>query len=612
VAAALALRESPSAGVLDQLVGSLRDTECLIVLDNCEHLRDACAELADALLTRCAAVRILATSREPLGVSGEVDYPVSPLGVPPEGAGVEELRAAEAVRLFFARARQARPRLEENETALSVAGRIARDLDGLPLALELAAARAKTLSVDEIAAGLADRFRFLVSWRRLTAARHRTLREAMDWSFDLLGADEQRFLASLSVFSGGFSRTAAAEVCVEGDGDRALSSLARLVDASLVLADEQDGAMRYRLLETVRQYGAERLENEGLASAARERHAAHFTGFVELAWRRQLYVDLDAYVRYLEREVDNLRAALAWSRESGDAERSLRLARATWLLWWVRGRPGEGRRWLEGALALGAGAEPLLRAEALEGAAGLAWTQGDLDSADELADEALSLFVAADDARGEYGALTILGHVAHGRELLDRAEHLFERTASAAERIEHDALRRQDVALTQHNLGSVAFARGDLARASERYEAAASLYEGLSDEGGVALSRLFLGLVEEAAGRVEPAAELLRRALAFYEEMGFDHYTLVGLEGAAAIAHRRGRPADGTRLLAGAAAMRERLGGIVGGVPRARREELLLSTREQLGESAFELLWHEGRSLPERALLDLAEGALAD
>jgi predicted ATPase/DNA-binding SARP family transcriptional activator len=611
VSGMLDIRENSRIGVGDQLVGRLRDAELLLVLDNCEHVRGACAELATALLTGCARVRVLATSREPLGVAGEIDYPVPPLGLPPGEAGIDELRTSQAVRFFLARAREARPRLQENDAAVIVAGRIARDLDGLPLALELAAAHAKALSLEEIATALADRFRFLVSWRRLTAARHRTLREAMDWSFDLLSDDERRLLSSLSVFAGGFSRNAAAEICLDGEDDRALFLLGRLVDASLVIADEHDSETRYRLLETVRQYGADHLDEDGL-TATRRRHAAHFTEFVELAWREQRYVDLDAYVRYLEREVDNLRAALAWSRDSGDAEQSLRLARATWLLWWIRGRASEGRRWLEGALALEADTDPLLRAEALEGAAGLAWTQGALDSAEELAEQALQLFVTADDARGEYGALTVLGHVAEGRERFDLAEQLFDRTTSAAERIENDDLRRQNVALTQHNLGSVTFARGDLVRASERYKAAASLYEAMSDQEGVALSNLFLGLVEGEAGRVEAAAKLLHEALHFYREMGFDYYTLLGLEGAAAVAHQRDRLPDGTRLLAGAAAMRERLGDIVGGVQRARREQILFRARERLGDSAFELLWHEGRSLPAHVLLELADRVLAD
>ena len=234
----------------------LRQAESLLVFDNCEHLLEAAGELAGEVLAGCPRVRILATSREQLGLPGEADYPVPPLALPRVGATPEELRSSEAVRLFLTRARAARPRLTDDDEALATAARICSDLDGLPLAIELAAARAKALSLEEIATRLADRFRFLVSWRRLTPARHRTLREAMDWSHELLSAEERALLAQLSVFAGGFTLAAAAKVCVDGDDAVAVDLIGRLLDASLVVAEERDGEMRYRLLETVRQYAA--------------------------------------------------------------------------------------------------------------------------------------------------------------------------------------------------------------------------------------------------------------------------------------------------------------------------------------------------------------------
>ena len=233
-----------------------------MLLDNCEHLRHACAELALALLPACPRLRLLATSREPLGADGETDYPVPPLS----GEAVEgepgRPRASEAVLLFLARARAARPHLVADEAALAAAERICAELDGLPLAIELAAARAKALSFPEIEARLADRFRFLVSWRRLTPARHQTLREAMDWSYELLTPEEQSFLPRLVVFTGGFTLAAAAAVCLDGDSERALELVGRLVDASLVVPRQHDGVTRYRLLETVRQYARERIGDE--------------------------------------------------------------------------------------------------------------------------------------------------------------------------------------------------------------------------------------------------------------------------------------------------------------------------------------------------------------
>ena len=192
----------------------------LIVLDNCEHLREACAELCGRLLGSCPRLRVLATSREALGVPGEVDYPVPPLPVPSSEADPDELRASEAVRLFMARASDVQPRLSAAPEAFATAARICRDLDGLPLAIELAAARAKAFSFEEIASRLDDRFQFLVSWRRLSPARHRTLRAAMDWSYELLSDEERTLLGRLSVFAGGFTLAAAAAVCLCRPGRR--------------------------------------------------------------------------------------------------------------------------------------------------------------------------------------------------------------------------------------------------------------------------------------------------------------------------------------------------------------------------------------------------------
>ena len=208
-----------------------------VVLDNAEHVRSGAADVADALTARCPEVRVVVTSRIPLGSQGEIEFPVSPMPVPSESATAEDLRASDAVRLLVERAQASRPTSAPDERALAEAARICRDLDGLPLAIELAAARAKAMTLHEIAGRLDDRFRFLVSWRRVTPARHQTLKQAIDWSFDLLSVADQQFFASLAVFAGGFTLESAAGVCVEGDESRALDAVTRLVDASLVVAD---------------------------------------------------------------------------------------------------------------------------------------------------------------------------------------------------------------------------------------------------------------------------------------------------------------------------------------------------------------------------------------
>jgi len=542
LAGALDLREPAQGGVLDALVTRLREADLLLLLDNCEHLRDACAELAHGLLSSCPRLRILATSRAALGAAGEVDYAVQPLSLPSPGAGPQELSASDAVALFLARARAVRPQLAPDAAALATAARICAEVDGLPLAIELAAARLKALSLDEIAARLADRFRFLVAWRRLTPARHRTLREALDWSHALLSDDERTLLARLAAFRGGFTLAAAAAVCLDGDEERALDLVGRLVDASLVVAEETCGQTRYRLLETVRQYGEEQLAARGETGRIRRRHRDYMLLLVEEKAVGQ-QTRLTGWAEEIGRERANLRAALEWSRDAGEDEELIRLAAAVWRFWWVSGDLTEGRAWLETALERGRDLDPALRARAFEGAAGLAWAHGDLDSAQELARAALPLFVAAEDRRGEESSLIILGHVALAREQFRAARDLFGRARVLAEQG-----RSSNVAVATHNLGSVAFGEGDLERAECLYLQAFSRYGEAGDAYGVALAELYLGLVAVEASRGDEAAGYLRRALPVFREMGFLQYAAQCVDGVAAVALARGRPHEAARL----------------------------------------------------------------
>jgi predicted ATPase/DNA-binding SARP family transcriptional activator len=282
VARSLELQEHAGTPLIDLLLHRLRETQLLLVLDNCEHVTQGCAQLTAALLESCPRLHVLMTSREPLGVFGEFEFQVLPLGVPSGDDDPDEARASEAVHLFLERARAVRQR-PDDDTAVATAGRICRDLEGLPLAIELAAARTKALSLDEISERLSDRFRFLVSWRRLATARHRTLREAIDWSYELLAPAERSLLRQASVFGGGFRLSAAADICLGGDEERALTLVERLVDASLLNPEEADAATRYRLLETVREYAAGRLREAGEENAVKSAHARYY---LELAERQ--------------------------------------------------------------------------------------------------------------------------------------------------------------------------------------------------------------------------------------------------------------------------------------------------------------------------------------
>jgi predicted ATPase/DNA-binding SARP family transcriptional activator len=350
---ALGVRQAGDVPVMEALRFRLRSAELLLVLDNCEHLLGACAQLAGGLLAGAPGLRVLATSREPLGVPGEVTCLVPPLALPAERAGAVAIAGTPAVRLFLDRSWAARAGAGRAGAPVAVIGRICRELDGLPLAIELAAARTGTLSVEEVQAHLADRFAFLAYRRPVADPRHQGLQAAIDWSYELLPAAEQDVFGQLSVFAGGFALAQAAQVCCGGDEAAAFDLVDSLASKSLVAADTGVGQTRYRLLETIRHYAAGRLAETGDAGAARRRHAE---AYLALAEREK---DLAV----LAREHDNFRAALGWSL-AHDGETGPRLARALGGFWLARGFLHEGQDWLERALATGP-ADPRLSADLL-------------------------------------------------------------------------------------------------------------------------------------------------------------------------------------------------------------------------------------------------------
>lgn len=476
VASALELREHLDANTIEQLGHRLRDRDLLVVLDNCEHLRDAAAELAAGLLGTAPDLRILATGREPLGVPGEVTYPVAPLTLPADPSDPDAARHSEAVELFLGRALAARPSLAQDDASLVVAARICAALDGLPLAMELAAARTKALSLLEIDARLHDRFRFLVSWRRLATARHRTLREAMDWSYDLLSDDERRLLARLSVFAGTFDLKAIAGVCFGGEEHPALDLTTRLVDVSLVVAQEQPAGMRYQLLETVRQYAAEQLEAIGDAAARRARHARYYLALIKSANLSADYPNGRPQTpRLIEPEEANVRSALEWAYEH-DVALGLRMAVGLENFWVTRD-PSEADRWL-GALLDRAGSTNLvLRARAMRDYGSMAHVLGDFDRADERYIASLELFEEAGYERGV-------------------AELTFRR-------------------------GLIARRRGDFATARRDGDSSLAVFRRLGDRTGEVQVLTHVALLEFAEGNFELGLQALEQSIALTDEVGW-------------------------------------------------------------------------------------------
>ena len=590
-AAALGVREHGDTDIVDLLAAHARAARVLLVLDNCEHVREAAAELVERLLLAGTHLRVLATSRTPLGVPGEVEVPVSPLEV-----------SSDAVSLFLARARAARPGIDADGATIATAERICADLEGLPLAIELAAARSRSLSLDDIAQRLEDRFRFLVSWRRLTTARHRTLREAMDWSHDLLEPGEQSVLAALSIFAGGFDLDAVAAVSTEGDDDLALQRIESLVGASLVIADIGPSTTRYRLLETVRQYAAQRLGDMPGRNDLRHRHADWFLGLAEqaapeLAGERQAW-----WFARLEAEQDNLRAALAWLVETGGWDRHLRLAIALTRFWYVRGHLREGRTHLEQSLKGDPARDPVLRRRALTAAASLALLQGEYAVATTFAEEGLAVARETGEQRLVANALSNLGAIVLAGGDVERAGPLLDDAVAVARESGDERI----LALAVNNRGDYALTTHDFERARPLFEESLALLRARGDMANVARALFNLGAAELELGGVDVAEGHFLEGLALAGDAGDREDIAWILEGLAAVAGARSDGQRAALLLGAADAQLAAMGADHKPYERSLRARTWARVNDLLGDAAAAAALARGAALPQDEAIALA------
>jgi predicted ATPase/DNA-binding SARP family transcriptional activator len=407
VAAAAGVREHPEQTMTELLVDRFASRPSLLILDNCEHLLDAAAGLAQQLLESCPHLAVLATSRERLGVTGEVLEPLPGLSLPdgPSRHGP----SSDSEELFADRARDTYPGLDLAGSADAVA-QICRRLDGMPLAIELAAARVNALSVEEIAGRLDDRFLLLNAGQRTAETRHRTLRAVVAWSYSMLTEEEARFFDAASVFVGGFTLNAAEAVCADPAGGVDVAGLLwRLVDKSLIASENVAGARRYRILETLRAYGQERLTARRELDQVQHRHAEYILAFGEPALAGLRGIEQPMWLDRLELEHGNIRAALAWALAQGRAETAVRLAGAVYSLWDLHGHYSEGTEWLRKVLALEGEVAPPVRARALLGLATLATIQGDSGTGAAACQEAAALSAEVGDATGLAHAQQYLG-----------------------------------------------------------------------------------------------------------------------------------------------------------------------------------------------------------
>jgi predicted ATPase/DNA-binding SARP family transcriptional activator len=512
VAAVLGVREEPGRPLTATLMDSLRCRSLLLVLDNCEHLLSGCARLVESLLRACPRLRILATSREGLRVSGEQTYRVPSLSVPDPKClpSPERLQESEAVRLFADRAGLSQPGFAVTAANAAAVVQVCRRLDGIPLAIEMAASRVKALPVEKIADRLDDRFRLLTGGSRAALPRQQTLKALIDWSYDLLSPPEQALLRRLSVFAGGWTLEAAKQVCA-GEGIEALEVLDRLtalVEKSLVLFEDHLGEPRYRLLETVQQYGRDRLMEACEREPVRHRHLQFFLELAEEAEPELRGPNQVAWFNRLDREHNNLRGALEWSRLSADPELGQRLAGALWWFWAIRGHWQEGRDWL--ALALeqaGPAARTPGRAKALLAAVDLMSLTWEHELATRLGEEALALCRELEDQRGAALALNLLGEQ---RRDLEESAPLWEQSlALALEAGDHWVAVR-----SLHGLAFVAKERGEATRALAMLEESVALSRALGDPRGTAQSLIHLAHLAIDQEEYSRADRLLEESLA--------------------------------------------------------------------------------------------------
>jgi non-specific serine/threonine protein kinase len=565
VAAVLDVREEPARPLTATLTDGLRPKQLLLVLDNCEHLIEACAELADALLRACPELRILTTSRQPLGIAGETTFRVPSLalslsagraettgsapgqaegrgsvsGVQPATGSIGPSAPSEAVRLFVDRARAAMPDFTLTDRNIAAVERICRRLDGIPLAIELAAARVAVLSPGQIAARLGDRFHLLTGGSRTALPRYRALRALIDWSHELLDERERLLLRRLSVFAGGWTLEAAESVCADEDlpEDEILDLLSGLVAKSLVLAGERTDEVRYRFLETLRDYAAERLRDADEEAIFCERHRDWFLTLAERAEPELTGPHQAAWFDRLDRERENLRAAQSWAVARGDPETLVRLGAALWQFWHERADAADARELIDAIVPLVREVPPIpALARALRGVGALAGTLADYATCRVLLDEGLAVARQLEDRRTLATLLDTLGRQSFVQGRYSEARALLNEGLAILRELDD----RHGLARALSHLGFLDYLEDRQASAREAYREGIELAREAGDPAVVAEFLDNLGRTFQAEGDLDGAARAYREAVGIWRETGHGHWLAMGLNNLGGVQMLRG------------------------------------------------------------------------
>jgi predicted ATPase len=650
IAQALSLHGQPNQVASEQLSEYLSRREALLILDNFEQVVQAGPQIAQ-LLAACPQVKALITSRVALRVRGEREFAVPPLDTP-ELARLptpEDLTRYAAIALFVRRAQAVKPTFEVTPVLAPTIAAICARLDGIPLALELAAARIKLLTPQALLARLDSSLALLTDGAADLPERQQTMRRAIEWSYDLLSDSEQRLFRQLAIFAGGWTLEAAEAICGKSaaQAPSILDGLTTLVNSSLVVQQETaDGEPRFRLLELIHEYGREQLAAHNGVSALRSRHADYYCALAEQAEPEMHGHNQRVWLAWLAQEHPNLRAALGWAREHRLVETGLRLGGALWWFWQLHGHAREGRAWLDDFLSLQqtvvSASDKTLRANALKGAGNLAWNQGDYETSSALLEECLGLYRALADTAGKADVLNTQGLIADDRGDYTQAVSLFEESlvlwkklhqvtkigavvgnlalvAYQQEQYERaitlykeslelhrEANDQWSIALTLSNLGEALCVRGDLSTGAALLEESLALYRELGDKGDVVDTLRTLSNVAREQGDLQRAATLSRDSLALAHEVGANFIVVGVLESMAEIACAQKRPELGVQLLALATMLRETYR-----IPRARRDEArfrsrIEDSRATLGGEAFSAAWAYGRTLSVEDVIELA------
>jgi predicted ATPase/DNA-binding SARP family transcriptional activator len=595
---ALALRvtDRGHAAPLAALVEAIGTEHLLLIVDNCEHLVEATAAGIETLLRGCPQLVVFATSREALGVASETAWLVPPLG------------SDESVLLFVERARAASPAFAHIDSNNAWIAEICRRLDGIPLAIELAAARVRVLSPEQIARRLDDAFRLLSSGSRTALPRHRTLRATMEWSHALLAAREQVLLRRLAVFAGTFTLDAAEAACAgeQLEVDDILDGISTLVDKSLVVMDADEGDARYHLLETVRQYALERLTEAGEVDAIRAAHARFFVAFAESA-EPHLFAGAGSahWIGRVKADVDNLRAASQWAEEKPDrAETALRLIYALHWFWWATGQLREARQRIEAALSLsGQDADPVRRGRALLALGFIAITQGDLSVIRTALEQALPLLEDRDEPRNVAYLLTCLsaGHLFEGA--VAQAYLHAERALATVAKVPPHAVH--SFVLYYH--GRAAEASGDFASARASFEEATRLGRAIGHRPAIAHPLAMLGRLALIAGDHDEAFARFAESLEIHAQTDDLWGSAVALDGLAGVAVLREQYGRAVRLMAAGDSLRSRIASELTPLERNERNHRTERARAALGDN-FDRLYAEAASMPKPEILGVALG----